>query len=103
VDDVTEAMMMAALYETSNGQIYNLGGPERINFKDLASLMITVHDKGEYNLIPFPDQRKAIDIGDYYADYEKIVQDLKWHCRTPLEKGLEKTLAYYKNHIGNYL
>jgi UDP-glucose 4-epimerase len=103
VDDVTEAMMMAALSETSNGEIYNLGGPERINLKDLASMMISVHGRGEYRVIPFPSRRKAIDIGDYYADYEKIQKALRWYCRTALEKGLEKTFQYYKNHIGHYI
>jgi len=45
VDDVTDAMLMAALSEQSNGQIYNLGSPERVTLKDLAALMIEVHGK----------------------------------------------------------
>ena len=103
VEDVTEAMMMAALSDNANGQIYNLGGLERINLKDLASMMIKVKGEGQCRIIPFPDQRKAIDIGDYYASYEKIQKAFQWHPKTPLEVGIEKTLQYYKNHIDNYL
>ncbi len=103
VDDVTDAMLMAALSEQSNGQIYNLGSPERINLKDLAALMIKVHGKGEYEVVPFPEDRKPIDIGDYYADYGKIRAALNWNPRLSLEDGLSRTLQYYYRFIHEYL
>ncbi len=103
VDDVTEAMLMAALSERSNGQIYNLGSPERVNLKDLAALMIKVHGRGEYAVVPFPEDRKPIDIGDYYADYTKIRDALNWNPRHGLEQGLTTTLQYYYQFIHEYL
>ena len=103
VDDVTDAMLMAALSEQSNGQIYNLGSPERIHLKDLAVLMIKVHGKGEYRVLPFPEDRKTIDIGDYYADYRKISEALHWNPRYSLEQGLSRTLHYYYQSIHEYL
>ena len=103
VDDVTDAMLMAALSDQSNGQIYNLGSPERVNLRDLASLMIRVHGKGEYKIVPFPEDRKPIDIGDYYADYSKIRAALEWSPRLSLEQGLSRTLQYYYQFIDEYL
>jgi len=103
VDDVTDAMLMAALSERSNGQIYNLGSPERVTLKDLAALMIEVHGKGEYAIVPFPEDRKPIDIGDYYADYSKIRDALNWNPRLGLEQGLTRTLQYYYQFIREYL
>jgi UDP-glucose 4-epimerase len=103
VDDVTEAMLMAALSKQSNGQIYNLGSPERVNLKDLAELMIRVHGKGEYEVIPFPEDRRPIDIGDYYADYSKIQTALNWNPHLSLETGLARTLQYYYQFIREYL
>jgi len=103
VDDVTEAMLMAALSKQSNGQIYNLGSPERVNLKDLAELMIKVHGKGEYEVIPFPEDRRPIDIGDYYADYSKIRTALNWNPHLSLEAGLAGTLQYYYQFIREYL
>jgi nucleoside-diphosphate-sugar epimerase len=103
VDDVTDAMLMAALSEQSNGQIYNLGSPEHVNLKDLAALMIKVHGKGDFRIIPFPEDRKPIDIGDYYADYRKIREALKWNPRNGLEQGLTRTLQYYYQFIHEYL
>jgi UDP-glucose 4-epimerase len=103
VDDVTDAMLAAALSEQSTGQIYNLGSPERVNLKDLAALMIKVHGKGDVEVIPFPEDRKPIDIGDYYADYGKIRATLNWNPCFSLEAGLAKTLQYYYQHIHEYL
>jgi len=103
VEDVTEAMLMAALSERSLGQIYNLGSPERVNLKDLAALMIKVHGRGEYEVIPFPEDRKPIDIGDYYADYSKIRTALNWNPRHSLKQGLTATLQYYYQFIHEYL
>jgi len=103
VDDVTDAMLVAALSAQSNGQVYNLGSPERVNLKDLAALMIKVHGRGEYEVIPFPEDRKPIDIGDYYADYGKIRVALKWNPRLTLEAGLTRTLQYYYQFIHEYL
>jgi UDP-glucose 4-epimerase len=103
VDDVIDAMLVAALSEQSNGQIYNLGSPERINLKDLAALMIKVHGKGGCEIIPFPEDRKPIDIGDYYADFSKIRTALNWNPRLGLEEGLARTLQYYHQFIHEYL
>jgi UDP-glucose 4-epimerase len=103
VDDVIDAMLVAALSEQSNGRIYNLGSPERINLKDLAALIIRVHGKGECEIIPFPEDRKPIDIGDYYADYRKIREALNWNPRLGLEQGLARTLQYYHQFIHEYL
>jgi UDP-glucose 4-epimerase len=71
--------------------------------KDLAALMIEVHGKGEYAIVPFPEDRKPIDIGDYYADYSKIRDALNWNPRLGLEQGLTRTLQYYYQFIREYL
>jgi len=103
VDDVVNAMLMAALSEDTSGQVYNLGSPERINLRDLAATMIKIHGQGRYSIIPFPKDRKVIDIGDYYANYDKIHQAINWEPDTVLEEGLTKTLHYYYQHIKHYL
>lgn len=103
VDDVVNALLMAGFTDETNGQTYNLGSLERINLRDLASLMVGAYGKGEYNIIPFPVDRKPIDIGDYYGDYGKIAKALGWEPATSLEKGLTSTLQYYSHHIEKYL
>ncbi|OGT95796.1 MAG: NAD-dependent epimerase [Geobacteraceae bacterium GWC2_48_7] len=102
VDDVVEALLLCAVSEDANGEIFNLGADDPINLKDTAELLVKVAGYGRYELVPFPDDRKAIDIGDYYADYRKIRAKLGWKPSVHLEDGLMRTLAYYGNHATHY-
>lgn len=104
VDDVVDAALAAALDPHADGQIYNLGSAEPpISLLDLARLLIDINGDGEYRLVPFPPERKAIDIGDYYADFDKIRQALNWAPRVPLADGLRRSLAHYRRYLPHYL
>jgi UDP-glucose 4-epimerase len=103
VDDAVEAFLMAAASDESNGQIFNLGGDCVISLKDLASLIIQVNGGGEYIIHSYPTDRKRIDIGDYYADFSRIRSGLGWEPRVSLRDGLSRTLAYYREHLQNYV
>ncbi len=102
VDDAVEAILLAATSENANGQIFNLGSDETINLRDLAALCIEVNGGGTYEIIPFPPDRKVIDIGDYYADYRKIRGMLGWTPRVNLREGLKRTLEFYRAHREHY-
>jgi dTDP-glucose 4,6-dehydratase/UDP-glucose 4-epimerase len=95
VDDVVEAFLLSALDVRAEGQVYNLGNTEYINLKDLASMMVEIYGSGSYQIVPFPPERKAIDIGDYYSDFTKISHALGWKPRVSLHDGLRKSLEYY--------
>ena len=104
VDDAVEALLLAALDPRADGQVYNLGSTEPpINFLTLAQELIEINGQGEYRLVPFPPERKVIDIGDYYSDFTKIRQELGWVPRVSLAEGLQRTLAYYRAHLAHYL
>ncbi|MBN2126722.1 MAG: NAD-dependent epimerase/dehydratase family protein [Deltaproteobacteria bacterium] len=103
VEDVVRAMLMSALSNGINGRVLNLGSPEHINLRDLGRLMIRLYGKGDLKVVPFPKDRKAIDIGDYYADFGRIRDALRWEPETALEDGLSRTLRYYQQHIRHYL
>jgi dTDP-glucose 4,6-dehydratase/UDP-glucose 4-epimerase len=102
VDDVVAAMLVAVSHPKALGQVYNLGSPEVINLKDLAALLVRIHGTGSYEITPFPPERKAIDIGDYYSDFRKIDAELGWRPEVPLEDGLRRTLAFYTRHGAYY-
>lgn len=101
VDDVVDALLRAACSNNANGKIYNLGGAEPISLKSLVELMIDINGAGEYELVPFPDERKKIDIGDFYTDYRKISDELGWKPKILLRDGLKRTIDYYCQH-GEY-
>lgn len=102
VSDVVEALLRAAASREADGQVFNLGHQEHISLQELASLLVKVNGNGNYELVPFPDDRKAIDIGDYYADCRKIEKTLGWSPQVMLENGLQQTLEFYRANQGHY-
>lgn len=99
VDDVVDALLIAASDSKAVGQVYNLGAEDVINLGDLAKMMVDIHGSGHFDIVPFPPERKAIDIGDYYSDFSKIKSELGWDPKVTLAEGLSKSLEYYqKNH-----
>jgi UDP-glucose 4-epimerase len=102
VDDAVEALMLAALSDKANGEIFNLGSADFASLKETAELLISINGKGKSDMIPFPEDRLAIDIGDYYADFNKIRATLGWEPATSLSSGLERTLSFYQHHIKEY-
>jgi UDP-glucose 4-epimerase len=102
VDDAVEALLLAAADTAADGQIFNLGSDEVINFRDLAALMVEINGAGCYQIVPFPPDRKSIDIGDYYADYRLIQGRLGWRPRVALREGLTRTMAFYREEKEYY-
>ena len=102
VSDVVEALLRSAASREADGQVFNLGHREHISLQELASLLVEVNGSGNYELAPFPDDRKAIDIGDYYADFRKIEKALGWSPHVTLENGLKQTLEFYRANQGHY-
>lgn len=103
VEDAVDAFLMAAASPSTNGQVYNLGGSEVIDLAALAKLMVEVNGSGEYEVHDFPADRRAIDIGDYYADYSKIRDQLGWEPKRSLRETVETTLSYFRKNMSHYL
>ncbi len=103
VDDAVEALLLAAVNPQARGQVFNLGGDSVVSLRQLAAALVEIHGAGNYALREFPADRKRIDIGDYYADYSKIQATLGWRPQVSLREGLQRTLAYYRQHLPRYV
>jgi UDP-glucose 4-epimerase len=102
VDDCVQALLDAGASDAALGQVYNLGSAEVVNLKDLATMLVPMAAGGRWELVPFPPERKAIDIGDYYSDFALAQRDLGWTPRVGLQEGLRRTVAYYREHGKHY-
>jgi UDP-glucose 4-epimerase len=102
VDDVVEAFLLAGVMETVNGHVYNLGGPEPVSLLQIVEMLLELCPQASYKLVPFPPEKKRIDIGDYYGDYSKIRAALGWEPRVSLREGLSRTVDFYRKYKGHY-
>ena len=102
VDDALRAFLVAAARDDAKCRVYNLGDEEVVSLLELAQLLVEVNGGGSYRLVPFPPERQAIDIGDYYSEFSKIRVDLGWKPRVRLRDGIERSLEFYRNFGSQY-
>ena len=99
---MVDAFLLTAALPQAEGQIFNLGAPDHVSLLDTARLLAKVSPGAKFELVPFPPDRKAIDIGDYYADFSKIRRELGWIPQVPLAEGLRRSLDYFRRHLLHY-
>jgi UDP-glucose 4-epimerase len=103
VDDVVDALIRAAATPTCYGRAFNLGSPEVVDLATLAQSLCGLETEATWHLVPFPPERKVIDIGDYYSNHSYATELLGWQPTVGLEEGLRRTVEYYRQHLPAYL
>jgi UDP-glucose 4-epimerase len=103
VDDAVDAFLRAGAHDVANGEVFNVGGLEPIQHRDLAEMMIRIAGSGRFRCTPWPPDKQAIDIGDFYSDSSKIAAGLGWRATTALAEGLTQTFHYYRAHFDQYV
>jgi len=102
VDDVTRAILLAASTPSCFGKVYNLSG-DRCNLKSLAEKLNGLAGKGNIQSTPFPENRKKLDIGDYYSSSEAFKSETGWRPQIMVNAGLEHTVQFYLKNLKEYL
>lgn len=102
VDDVVDALLLCADTPAAEGETLNLGAPDSHALLETARLLISIRGSGRAACVPFPAEARAVDIGDYAADFSKAERLLGWRPRVSLADGLSRTVAYYAEHLPRY-
>ena len=103
VDDAADAFLRAAADDNCNGEVFNIGGDEPISHRDLTTMLVEVAGAGRVRYVDWPADKKAIDIGDFYADSSKFRHLTGWAPVVGLRDGLARTIAYYRQHFDRYV
>ena len=103
VDDAADAFLRAGATDAVNGQVFNVGGDEPVSHLALVELLIAAAGTGSFRLVEWPPDKKAIDIGSFYADSARFRQTTGWTPAVPLREGLARTVAYYREHLPRYV
>lgn len=102
VDDVVDAFLLAAQTPDCYGDYYNLSG-EKATLYEVAEQLITASGKGSVEKIPFPGERKKIDIGNFWGNSDKFKAASGWQPTVNLAEGLRETVRYYAESSNYYL
>ena len=103
VDDAADAFLRAGAVDVCNGEVFNVGGDQPINHRDLSKMLVDVAGTGSVRYTEWPPDKKAIDIGSFYADSSKFRRATGWNPQVPLADGLRRTVAFYRRHYDRYV
>lgn len=101
VDDVVDALLRAALTDACYGKLYNLGADRAHSLVDFCMVLKELCGT-TFETVPFPDDRRLIDIGDYYGSYARFHEATGWAPRVDLAEGLERSVAFFRAHKESY-
>jgi UDP-glucose 4-epimerase len=103
VDDAADAFLRAGASDACDGDVFNVGGAEPISHRDLVALLIDTAGSGRARYVDWPPEKKRIDIGSFYSDSTKFQKRVGWTPRVDLREGLTRTLAYFREHLPEYV
>jgi nucleoside-diphosphate-sugar epimerase len=101
VTDVAEAFRLALHAERAGGQEVNIGSGTECANEEIVGLIEQIVGRpldvleGAFPQRPSDRQRRVADIG-------KAHRLLRWKPRTPLRRGLEETVAWFREHLDRF-
>lgn len=102
VEDCVAALVIAAMDEKSNDQVFFAVADRQYNVAEIAQTIVE-NIGGKVRFIEWPADRKAIEIGDAVISNEKIKTLLNWNPQFDLQSGLVKTRDYFTPCLKQYL
>jgi len=103
VDDAADAFLRAGASDACNGEVFNVGGDRAISLRDLTTLLMDVAGSGSVTYVDWPPEKKAIDIGDFFADSSRLSRTTGWTPTITLPDGLRRTVEFYRQHFDRYV
>lgn len=97
IDDVVNANILAAMSDVS-GEVFNIGGGNRINVNDLISVIENA--TGKKAILKYTHQQKG-DVVDTLADNSKAKRMLGWESHIDIGDGISHYVSWRKNFQQN--
>ena len=97
VDDVVDAFLRAGRAGPGTSAAYNVGHPSPVSLGQIAETLCRMAGSSPPRMVPFPPERRVIDIGDFYPNPEKFSREFGWAPRVGLEDGLRNTLEFFRS------
>jgi len=98
IDDLVHALLLAGWKEEARGKIYNIGDDRSASLMKLARLAVATAGCGEVVQVPWPEEYRAIETGDFQSDIALAERELGWHPVTQLPEGVAWTVAFYRGY-----
>lgn len=103
VDDVIEALLLAAVCPDATGQVINISSGEPTRIIEVAKLVAGLIGRGAEGLIDFGKlEYRRGEAMNYWAERTKARRLLGWQPRVDLPNGLARTVEYYRATLSGH-
>lgn len=99
ISDVVEAFLIAGVHPSPRYLAYNVGSGKGFPFVEMTRKIVEYAGSGIVKTVPWPENTRKMETGDFYADISRIQRDFGWNPQTNLDEGLKKTIAFYKANL----
>jgi nucleoside-diphosphate-sugar epimerase len=65
---------------------------------EIADQVVAAAGAGRVTLVPWPAEHRNIAIGSFHTDGTLIAASVGWSATTDLDLGLQRTMAFYREH-----
>ncbi len=94
IDDTVDGLLLAVFKPRTEGEVFNIGNDEEYTILQLAQMIIKLtKSKSKIVFKPLP----VDDPSNRCPDISKAKKALNFKIKTPLKKGLLKTIEYFKH------
>jgi len=103
VDDAVSALILASQTEVVNREVLFAVGDQHCSVAEIAEATVKGMGSGRVRFVEWPQERKAIDVGDVVLSNKKIKAALNWWPQYDLKEGLTRTKDYFDHCLREYL
>jgi UDP-glucose 4-epimerase len=96
IDDVVDGLLMVGINEASDGEVFNMGSGQPVDFISLAKKIAAIAANGKYEFSEFTRERKELEHGDYCSDCSKIKRLIGWEPKIDIDEGIANTIKFYR-------
>ena len=96
IDDLVACLLCAAQVPGSCGRTYNIGDGRGTSLLELAKMAVQAVGQGNIVHVPWPDEYRAIETGDYLSDITAARNELGWSPSTNISEGVARTVVSYQ-------
>ena len=104
VEDLIDCYLLLAkkINKKIYGEVYNAGTGKQYSNREIVETIKNLTKK-KVKILKGAYQNRAWDTSFWVADISKITKDIGWKPKCTLEKGLEKTINWFKQNERLYL
>jgi UDP-glucose 4-epimerase len=102
VEDCVDALILAALSDRTVGEVFFAVSDNHYPVAEIAREIARIIG-GRVKFVPWPQDRKAIEVGDAVISNRKFRSVVPWTPKHDLASGLVKTRDYYLTCLDKYI